>query len=130
MNDELYTKCDSCGLPILHRTAKRNAGLCAHCHNVVKRSKEPTRQYPPERTDPFDTDPEMNWLTEIVDAAAERESLEAINEFENRDPPRTIHDVGMGYCHVFWRHKKRILKEQYDIEWQSPAELNPHIWYD
>lgn len=41
MKDDLYTKCNSCGLPILHRTAKRNAGLCAHCYGAAMRAKNP-----------------------------------------------------------------------------------------
>lgn len=133
MNDELYTKCDSCGLPILHRTAKRNAGLCAHCHNAVKRSKEPARQNPPEKADPFDTDPELNWLKEIVDAAALEDALEDLNNFNasRGHRPVTVGDLPiMGFVHVFERHKKRILKDQYDIDWKTRRELNPYIWYD
>lgn len=133
MNDELYTKCDSCGLPILRRTAKRNTGLCAHCHNAVKLSKEPARQYPPERTDPFDTDPELNWLKEIVDAAAMEDALEDLNNFNASRGHRlvTVDDLPiMGFVHVFERHKKRILKDQYGIDWKTRRQLNPHIWYD
>jgi len=29
----------------------------------------------------------------------------------------------------FWEEKKRILKSEYGIDWESPAELNPHISY-
>lgn len=36
----------------------------------------------------------------------------------------------LGYCHVYWAVKKRILKEKYGIDWKSPAELNPHIRFD
>jgi len=36
----------------------------------------------------------------------------------------------MGYCHVVWGVKKEILKEDYNIDWWTPAELNPHIKYD
>lgn len=36
----------------------------------------------------------------------------------------------LGYCHLYWATKKRILKEKYSIDWKSPAELNPHILYD
>ena len=37
---------------------------------------------------------------------------------------------GLGYCHIYWRTKKRILKEKYNIEWRSPAELNPCVIFD
>lgn len=36
----------------------------------------------------------------------------------------------MGYCHVFWREKKRILKEKYGIDWKSPVDLNPYVKFD
>jgi hypothetical protein len=36
----------------------------------------------------------------------------------------------MGYCHVYWGTKKRILKEKYGIKWKSPAELNKHTKFD
>ena len=36
----------------------------------------------------------------------------------------------MGYCHLFWREKKRILKEKYGIDWKTPAELNPYVYFD
>ena len=37
---------------------------------------------------------------------------------------------GLGFCHIYWIAKKNILKTDYGIDWQSPAELNPHIIYD
>lgn len=36
----------------------------------------------------------------------------------------------MGICHSIWFRKKQLLKEMYDIDWESPAELNPHIIFD
>ncbi|MCH5162263.1 MAG: hypothetical protein J1G38_02095 [Clostridiales bacterium] len=36
----------------------------------------------------------------------------------------------LGFCHAYWHTKKRILKEKYNIDWRSPAELNPHIRFD
>ena len=39
-------------------------------------------------------------------------------------------DYGLGYCHLYWETKKRILKEKYNIEWLSPAELNPMVFFD
>ncbi|MBQ4585894.1 MAG: hypothetical protein IJA82_06770 [Clostridia bacterium] len=37
---------------------------------------------------------------------------------------------GLGYCHLYWATKKRILKEKYGIDWKSPAELNPGVLFD
>ena len=36
----------------------------------------------------------------------------------------------MGFCYTYWVVRKRILREKYNIEWQSPAERNPGIIYD
>ena len=36
----------------------------------------------------------------------------------------------MGYCHRFWACKKRILREEYGIEWRSLAEMNPGCNFD
>ena len=36
----------------------------------------------------------------------------------------------LGYCHLFWNTKKRILREQYGIDWKTPAEEHPGIIFD
>ncbi len=36
----------------------------------------------------------------------------------------------LGYCHLYWMKKQQILKEEYHIEWRSPAEMNPHVMFD
>lgn len=36
----------------------------------------------------------------------------------------------MGICNIIWPIKKKILREQYLVEWSSPAELNPGIHFD
>lgn len=37
---------------------------------------------------------------------------------------------GRGYVHIFWDTKKRILKQKYNIDWRTPAELNPQVIFD
>ena len=36
----------------------------------------------------------------------------------------------MGACHMFWGLKKEILKNDYNIDWRTPAERNPLACYD
>lgn len=36
----------------------------------------------------------------------------------------------MGQCFEIWDRKKWLLRNKYNIEWQSPAELNPDSLYD
>jgi len=36
----------------------------------------------------------------------------------------------MGRAHMFWKKKKEVLREKYQIDWKSPADLNPMTTYD
>jgi hypothetical protein len=36
----------------------------------------------------------------------------------------------MGDCRRRWRRMKQILKDDYDISWYSPPEMNPGVKYD
>ncbi len=38
--------------------------------------------------------------------------------------------TGLGTCHLYWKIKKRILRERYGIDWRSPSEMNPWTIYD
>lgn len=37
---------------------------------------------------------------------------------------------GMGFCHIYWYEKRRILKEKYGIDWKSPSLMNPRVLFD
>ena len=46
---------------------------------------------------------------------------------------RTIKEIGVwgfGSCHTFWKHKKKILREEYHMIWRSPQDLNPECLFD
>lgn len=47
---------------------------------------------------------------------------------------RASEEVGkpceMGRCHLVWRRMKKILKEEFDITWYSPREMNPRVRFD
>ena len=36
----------------------------------------------------------------------------------------------LGFVHIVWQTKKRILLEKYGIQWRSPTELNPGTMFD
>ena len=47
---------------------------------------------------------------------------------------RTRKELGMpnnqwwfGSCHTFWKHKKRILREEYHMIWRSPKTSTPNV---
>ena len=50
---------------------------------------------------------------------------------------RTRKELGMsnnewwfGSCHTFWKHKKKILREEYHMIWRSPQDLNSETCFD
>ena len=36
---------------------------------------------------------------------------------------------GLGFCHIYWYHKKELLRER-GYSWLSPADLDPNAIYD
>lgn len=36
----------------------------------------------------------------------------------------------IGFCHLFWIYKRKILKDEFNIIWRSPAEVNPNCKFD
>jgi len=53
------------------------------------------------------------------------EEAEKLTQMELKDIPKDF-----GFCHRYWYTKQRILKERFNVNWRTPAELNPHICYD
>ena len=51
--------------------------------------------------------------------------VDSILEEEFKDVPPQ-----MGLCYIVWARKKQLLKEMYNIDWKTPAELNPGICFD
>ena len=66
-------------------------------------------------------------ISNHVDIVVGKE-LEEKGLMEERDGK--YHSLGIGVCHIFWSRKKEILKQKYDINWQSPQDLNPATFYD
>ena len=36
----------------------------------------------------------------------------------------------LGFCHLYWEVKKRVLWEKFGIEWHSPSDRNPGVIFD
>lgn len=71
--------------------------------------------------DPTEDDPKYQSIFACIDA-----EVEAMLEEEGLGKKK----IGMGYCHVFWSAKARVLKEKYGVEWKSPKEMNPGVLFD
>ncbi|MBQ9809294.1 MAG: ATP-binding protein [Ruminococcus sp.] len=67
--------------------------------------------------DPVEDTEQYKAVVEAADIAAQEE-LER-SSWTRRDSEDGIY---FSWCYTFWDIKKRILKEQYDIDWQTPAE--------
>jgi len=68
-------------------------------------------------SDPQEKDPKLGPI--IRAAGKEAEKIIAASGFK-----------GMGACHGIWGEQKRILKEKHNIDWKSPAEMNPLVRFD
>jgi hypothetical protein len=62
--------------------------------------------------------------------------LEVLDEVEQETKTRMKKDgwpdkpTFLGWCHLYWGYKKRVLWEKHGISWRSPAEMNPGLLYD
>lgn len=65
--------------------------------------------------DPISDDPTFAW---------------AIKEAGLRAEEEVGRPYKMGTCHLIWRRKKEILKEEFGIDWYSPREMNPRVIFD
>ena len=68
-----------------------------------------------EKFDPQESDPKVRAAFAAADAAAERRVMNV-----RRDDKFIFH---------FWSAKKHILRQQFGIDWKTPAELNPQFIY-
>ena len=70
----------------------------------------------PLNHDPIELDPDLKQKI----AEAEERALTILAH----EPRR------MGFCHLLWRTKKQILRDEYGIDWKTPAEMNPQVLFD
>ena len=67
------------------------------------------------KVDPIENNPDYKDILESVDALV-------------------MNKIGFqyytGFCHKYWEYKKQYLKRYFDINWKSPAELNPDTCFD
>jgi len=65
---------------------------------------------------------EYKAIRKKVDAKAERLTRKELNMPKD--------EWWFGSCHTFWKHKKKILREEYHMIWRSPQDLNPECCFD
>lgn len=74
---------------------------------------------------------EPRWLYDPIE---DESAVQAILQQAEREAEADLAAKGikeeLGYCHVLWFAKARILASRYGITWYSPAEMNGHITFD
>jgi len=114
--DQATGKCrpyfyDGCGPIVPFNSLEECQQLCEAAQPALKKR---TGLY----YDPVEDDPRYAEIFRKIDAEVQ-ESLAG------------HHAKGsMGFVHIIWATKKRVLKQKYGIEWRSPAELNPQVIFD
>jgi hypothetical protein len=85
--------------------------------------------------DPLEDDPQIG----PVILAVAKEARERVNKWYKESHQENVNEdaahittmVGrMGQCHRIWQETKITLRERHNIEWMSPAEMNPGIIFD
>jgi len=70
----------------------------------------------------------MKMITDSVEKTSKYKKI--VKEVEEK----VVAEIGeggyLGYCHRFWEAKQRILKEEYNMDWKTPAQLNPNVLFD
>jgi len=84
---------------------------------------------PPALTKAKEVDHAMNYDS-IEDDADIQPILALASDDAHAELAAQGQSGGLGYCHGFWPVKKRILREKYQVEWRSPAEMNPGVMFD
>jgi hypothetical protein len=77
---------------------------------------------PPEQYEQYQA------VCEKVDRKAERLARRSLPKILKRHISKKM--PIMGLCHTVWYYKKKILKEEYNIDWKSPQDLCPECFFD
>lgn len=103
---------DGCGPLVPFHAIEQCRQLCEAAQPVLK--KRASGLY----YDPVEDDPRYAEVFRKIDA----EVQEALANHPQRG--------SMGFVHLVWETKKRILLQKYSIDWKTPAELNPQVMFD
>ena len=71
----------------------------------------------------------MNYKTDEIEKTEEYLKIKDVVDNKVEKYAKTL-DGGLGTCYKVWEYKKELLKSIYNIDWKSPAELNPNIIFD
>ena len=66
----------------------------------------------------------------IEDTVEYKRVIAEVNKEVDRYMQEHHEKVLLGACHIAWAAKKRILKDKHNIDWKTPAEMNPIVCFD
>ena len=112
----------------------KNAQLKRDIHSAVNYAHMATRAFN-DLIDLLETRPET--VSEYLLEQKRLKSLEpqvykamakrGIIELDENGEPK---EWKMGNIHAYWSELKKLMKKEYDVDWKSPADRNPHTRYD
>jgi hypothetical protein len=88
------------------------------CQKLCEQPPLPAKPASGIRRDPIEQDPRYADIFKNIDAE--------INALLANHPQKG----SMGFVHIIWETKQRVLKQKYNINWKTPAEMNPQIMFD
>lgn len=75
-----------------------------------------------------------NYSAKAIETDKQAQAVYRYIEMEEEVERRIREEAGpggwTGYCHTYWRVKKKILEEVYGLKWQSPADKYPGVFFD
>lgn len=104
-----------------------------YCKETIKPMRGGIYYDPVEDTDAYKAvayEVDQQTKTEMIEARYPDFATRTDFEGMTIDSIYNSHVVRFGICHKYWRIKKAILLEDYNIEWRTPAEMNPQICFD
>ncbi len=80
----------------------------------------------------FESSIEDEEITDEIENTEEYKkiSYELEQKINNKIDEEGLDREQFGFCYKYWEIKKQILKDDYNIDWKSPDELNPDRLYD
>lgn len=107
-------ECDAVNFPVRPADVTLRGTIKRRDERAKKRSEGRFRII----VDPIESDPQFASILKVVNKKVDEKLIaEGIERF-------------LGICHFIWAEKQRILRDEYGIEWKSPAELNPGVLFD
>jgi hypothetical protein len=91
------------------------------------------RYYGQELHDPVEDDPEIRPLFAAICEEVQQEVevwyLQRQEALAGSPTIAKMFESRRGFSHRYWARVKELMRERHDIDWKTPAEMNPGIYF-